>query len=589
MLAVAGVLLALAAVAIAAGARLLLARSALLDARRELRAARTLAASNRADDARQSLDRAERRIRDAGRNGRAFPLGAFRPVPLAGSPARALAATTSAALDAVTAGRVVVEEAQRFSSVSTGASASGTDLGPLHDAALTASAAIPRAEELLARARQRLAGPVSAALPQISGAARAMRTEVDDAVHHLDSARRGLSLFADISAPSTDMRLLVISQDSLELRPTGGYIGSFGVVHVAGGVARLERYDASEDLPPARPDLSAPADLAQFLPGPWRLSNANWWPDFPTSAAAARDLFNREGGDQVDGVLALTELAIARLVGALGQVTVPGYSQPVVEQGFDDRVLYEVERKVPLDVPRKKFLINLATALFDRLGRLTSGDVPKVTDAVAGSVGAGDVQLWFADTARQDQLRGTVIAGHLPEASRDFLMVVDANVTASKANVDLVKQIDYAVTVDDRGRLAARLVVRVVNTSAGVDIRDPYFNPFYNGFLRVYVPQGSRLTGPSDGVTESKAPDGPYSVLARRFVVRPGESQTLTFDYVLPRTVVDGGRYNLRWARQPGTPRDALRADISGRKVALDPAVRESSIDRKLPAGLLSG
>lgn len=40
----------------------------------------------------------------------------------------------------------------------------------------------------------------------------------------LDGAGRGLDLLADLTAPTTDARLLVLDQDSLERRATGGFV-----------------------------------------------------------------------------------------------------------------------------------------------------------------------------------------------------------------------------------------------------------------------------------------------------------------------------------------------------------------------------
>ena len=54
-------------------------------------------------------------------------------------------------------------------------------------------------------------------------------------------------------------------------------------------------------------------------------------------------------------------------LGAFGPMHVPGYDRPISEQGFADRVLYEVELKRPFDSPRKKFLIRLSRVVFDQL------------------------------------------------------------------------------------------------------------------------------------------------------------------------------------------------------------------------------
>jgi hypothetical protein len=163
---------------------------------------------------------------------------------------------------------------------------------------------VAAAERRMARAEALLQGPAGAVLPPVSAPARQLRAEIRQARRQLSGARQGLDLLAELTSPGVDARLLLIAQDSLELRPTGGYIGSFGVIHLSHGTVRLERYEDTESLPPPDPPLTPPNDLDPVLPRHWGLSNVNWWPDFPTTAWMAREMFRRQGGGAVDGVVA---------------------------------------------------------------------------------------------------------------------------------------------------------------------------------------------------------------------------------------------------------------------------------------------
>jgi hypothetical protein len=148
---------------------------------------------------------------------------------------------------------------------------------------------------------------------------------MDESRQHLTAAGHGLSLVSNLTAPGADVRLLLLSQDSMELRATGGFIGSFGVLHFAGGTAALERYDSIAALSVPNPPMAAPEELQRALgSSPWELSNSAWWPNFPTSAANSAEMFRRQGGGEVAGVVAITEHVMARLVGALGPIQLPG-------------------------------------------------------------------------------------------------------------------------------------------------------------------------------------------------------------------------------------------------------------------------
>jgi hypothetical protein len=274
-------------------------------------------------------------------------------------------------------------------------------------------------------------------------------------------------------------------------------------------------------------------------------------------------MYVRQGGPRVDGVVAVTEGFMARLVGVLGPFQVPGYAKPVVEAGFDQRVLYEVELKKPLDTPRKKFLTLLSDMVFDRLFHPQPADVPRIVKAIDASVGAGDVQAWFADPALQHNVSGTAWSGELPKAGGDFLMLTEANLTASKANADLIRHATYQVHRDVEGHLIAHLNVVYRN-----DGEKSHVNEYYNGFLRVYAPKGSKLVGGDKAARDDGvASDGPFQVFARHVYVLPKDQQVVDISYRLPDRVARNGHYGLTWLRQPGTSRDTLEV-VAGKKHA---------------------
>ena len=566
---------ALAVVAALAVPSLISGRRDLLHVRADLSAARLALAQRDDAGARTHLDNATARLATADERASGLALRLIRPFPLLGSPARALSAAVAAGSEGLAAGRIIADASSSFPT-SASTTVDGHDLSAFHQAATRSQTAVAEAGRHLDAAGARLAGPAKAVLPPIARAAKEMREEIAGGRRQLDGLTRGLTLLRDLTGPETEVRLLLLSQDTLELRPTGGYIGSYGVLHFSRGTARLEEYAATEDLPPASPPLPTPVGLSSYLFTPWGLSNANWSPDYPTTAGTAAELFKRQGGGNVDGVLALTELATARLIGALGSLKLPSYAEPVVEQGFDLRVVYEVELKTPRDEPRKKFLIEMADVLFARLFDLPAERLPAVADAVRRSIGAGDVQLWFRDPARQELVAGTEASGALPRNPGDFLMIVDSNMTGSKANLETVKQVDYSVERRGDARLVAHIRVEIRNQGAPSPI-----NPLYNSYLRIYAPAGSVLLD-RPFLTKQLGRDGPYEVFAHPLVVRAESQESVTLNYLLPTNVAPGNDYALTWVRQAGTSRDIFNVSAGGRTAQLGPERRESSFTAKL-------
>jgi len=542
-------------------------------ARGALERARLAVAGRDVAGATAALDQADAAIARAGRRAHGFPLNVVAPFPVVGSPVKALSAGVRAGREVVAAGRILTGAVGSFPT-SGRSGVEGHDLSGIHAVSVRSTDALANAGAHLMAAHRDLTGPAGAALPQVSGPTRDLLVTVDGIRRQLSSAEGGLRLLSGLTDPAVDVRLLLLSQDSMELRATGGFIGSFGVVHLARGTLTLERYQDVGTLPAPLPAAEAPEGLAGALPGPWDLSNSNWWPDFPTSARAAMALYARQGGGNVDGVIAVTEAVMGRLVGVVGSVILPGYAKPVVEAGFARRALYEVELKPVLDTPRKKFLIELASEVFHRLFSLPPEKLPAVLEAFAQAAATGDLQVYFSDPAWQAAIAGQPIEGALPRPAGDFLALVDSNLTGGKANADLVRTVNYTVQATADGRPRATLDIEYSNNGAA-----SVTNPYYNGYLRVYVPNGSTLSEASQAAATSfgPAPDGSYDVIAAQVYVDPLGKQTVHFEYQLPKQVT-AGAYQLTWLRQPGTPADTLTATVGTQTFHADPAHRKLQI-----------
>lgn len=550
------------------------ARSDLARAAAELGAARG-ALVGEGELAVESLDRATARLLSVQRSADGFPLAFLRPVPLVGSPVDALHAVSEAGIHAVGAGRDLVAARSAIPLAGQGGVSDG-ELTPILQELPAARNLIEGAQNQLELAQAQLAGPAGAALPMVSEPASELRDRIDATLVELDRVDAALALVAEVTSSGAEERLLVVAQDTLELRPAGGYIGSYGVLVIRAGQVHLESYQATEDLAPPEPPLEPPPGLAGSLPGEWGLSNSNWWPDFPTSARAAGELFARQGGGTVSGVVAVTEHAMARLIEALGPLRVDGYPEPVTGTGFSDRVLYEIEQKHPPDEPRKRFLIELSKVLFAHLFNLEADQVQDVVRALDDSIAVGDIQMWFSDPRRQESLHGTVVAGELVETHGDLLCVVDSNLSASKANGHVAREISYLVEREGDHLVGT---VRVdVSNDAPASRTDPY----YHGYLRVWLPTGAEPLSPPAGQLDGYGPGGRLRFLSQRYIVGPGDTRSLTFTYRLPSEVVSDGRYRLNWYRQVGTSTDELRATMGDTTIVADPAERVVGLEADL-------
>ncbi|MDP9334606.1 MAG: DUF4012 domain-containing protein, partial [Actinomycetota bacterium] len=190
------------------------------------------------------------------------------------------------------------------------------------------------------------------------------------------SARDGLDALIDMLGGSGPRRFLVLSQNPDEVRPTGGFIGTYGLLVTRNSHLVLERYDSTDNWYLARPQAEIPAEQAapplklNSPPEPQSIANVNATADFPTAARLATELWRRGGEQQVDGVIAMTPDVMARVLRVLGPVFVPGYDETVNASNLLARVNFHTHLDASAlrhPATRKAFLVELVHVVLQRL------------------------------------------------------------------------------------------------------------------------------------------------------------------------------------------------------------------------------
>ena len=130
-----------------------------------------------------------------------------------------------------------------------------------------------------------------------------------------------------------------------------------------------------------------------------------------------------------------------------------------------------------------------------------------------------------------------------------------------------MRTVDYEVHHRSDGRYDARLTI-VYHNNQGPNA---YLNPYYNGYVRIYVPESAVLEVAQSGDFNDvgTAPDGPFRVFAGYVLVQPDGQTTVHVRWVLPAAIAPGGHYSLTWTRQTGTGADDVTVTIGDHTATL--------------------
>ena len=443
------------------------------------------------------------------------------------------------------------------------------------DLAVSAAASV-------ASARQTLAAVPDGLIGQVESVRDAMQTRIEKYGPLLDTYVQVSAQLPGILGWNGPRRYLVLTQDPSELRPSGGFIGSFGIIAFDKGKITERHFqdivalDYTNNYPFVRP----PQELANYLLGPtqsWQLADAGWSPDFPTSAQDALRLYTNESGDaRIDGVFAITTHTIDELLKVTGPISVPEYNVTIASGETTLKVLQLTRAPRKPGEDAKAFLSVFADRLFSTLLALPPARWGDIIGA-AGTFGQEHLLVaWFHDATDEAFTADGGFGGAIRQDQGDFVYPVDSNVApASKLNAWTTRTMDLAVQIDAVGNARNTLAVTWANrvdtpdgapyramTNVGGSILGMYF--------RLLVPERSRIEAVSGGglapVTDPAVVEDEAGRMAigTYLQVPPGQT-SLKYTWTSPyAATVDttGGTYRLTIQAQPGMIPEPLNLTI---------------------------
>lgn len=378
---------------------------------------------------------------------------------------------------------------------------------------------------------------------------------------------------------------LLVFQNNNELRATGGFLGTYGLLELQNGEARITRIESIYALDGQLKEIiSAPGPLRRQVTQNWGLRDSNWFVDFPQSARKMLEFLEKEGGVLASGVIALTPDVFEDLLHLTGPVAMPEYGVDLTAENFREIVQYKtsIDYDRELNQP-KKFLADFAPLLVAKLADLPKGSVLSVFDVLLRAVEKKNLLLFSLDKNLQAQFRTMRADGGILPTEGDYLAIYHSNVGGGKTDQSIKQKVEQDVVVLSDGTAISKL--RLTQTHEGS--AEQYF-PRHVDFLRILVPARAKLisaTGFDDNEVLSSsfagaqidpdlagwdqtfsrdkknrvylAREAGYAVFANWLELDPGETKTVELVYEVPLS--SRNAYTLLLQKQPG----ALAFDYS--------------------------
>ncbi len=394
--------------------------------------------------------------------------------------------------------------------------------------------------------------------------------KVDETV---DTAQNFAGFLPDILGKDGRQTYIVLFQNPMELRSTGGWLTSYAVVGIEyGQVRELEVNDVYTTDGQLTERVEPPASMQEALgTTDWKLSLSNWSPDFPQSAEAA-EYFLKQSGEttSIDGVIAVDLEYVRGLIDIWGEIEIPGEAEPVTSDNMYDKVI-EIHREfTPGSTQKPAFLSNLANEIMKKTLQSPSDSWADIASVSMEALNEKHLLAYMHNTSFNQFLDDQDWGGQLnPETN--IVYPVEWNDGGNKANHFITRSTELDATITDENTVQQKLTINYENSST----QNKYPEGVYENYIRIYLPRGSKMIR-VEGIesTDFETDSGANLEVLSGWVRVPVKSKTsISISYKLERgdvsdfpvTIEPGGlvSYRLNMIKQPGLDADDLTVEVT--------------------------
>jgi len=285
---------------------------------------------------------------------------------------------------------------------------------------------------------------------------------------------------------------LLIFQNNGEVRATGGFIGTYGLLTLDQGEMIDIFIDGVYNADGQLHEKIIPPQPIQKISTAWSMHDANWFADFPTSAEKITWFYEKTGGPTVDGVISLTPVVIERLLELTGPILMPKYGVDLNSKNFVELIQYKVEVDYDKELNRpKKILADFTPKFIEAVSSLSTQKRKEAIEIIFDCLKEKHILAYFSNPSLEELARNEGWSGEITSTDKDYLSVVSSNINGYKTDRMIKETIQHQSEIQDDGSIINTLTI--TRHHQGGDSGYDWWNRVNSNYLRVYLPLGSQL------------------------------------------------------------------------------------------------
>ncbi|MPM33103.1 hypothetical protein SDC9_79670 [bioreactor metagenome] len=302
-----------------------------------------------------------------------------------------------------------------------------------------------------------------------------------------------------LGVASGEKKYLILFQNESELRATGGFIGSYGLLTFDNGELKSlevkDIYEADGQLPG---HVEPPVEIKNHLgEANWYMRDANWKADFTQTATDIQWFYDKEIGHKVDGVIGI-DLAVAKsILEVTGEIFVPDFNEKITKDNLYEQAEFYAEKKFfPGSNQKASFLGGLGKQMFETIKGLNIIKKAELMGKTVDLLESNEIQLAINDVKVDEKMselgwNGEIYKGKCATENcvMDYFYLVESNLGVNKANYFLYRNMEQSVDISN-GQISRVVKVTYENTAKNSN----WPGGDYKNYVRVYLPKDTNLS-----------------------------------------------------------------------------------------------
>ena len=284
--------------------------------------------------------------------------------------------------------------------------------------------------------------------------------------------------------------IVILFQNSSEMRPGGGFIGSYAhLALIKGGLSNLEVNDIYDTDGQLTVKVIPPEQL-QTITTDWGARDANWFLDFPTSANKVTKFLEasriyQDRNINFSGVIAINDTVIRDLLNILGPI------EDINSENFLAEVQKDVETKT-----NKGILKKITPIIFDRLNQLENDtDKKAIINLIGDKIINKDIMIYLDNPVMESFIKTLNVGGEWFEIPNnftgDYLAVTNANIAGGKTDAFINQKIILNSEIKSNGAIENYLIIERENN--GNQRSEKWYNAINQNFIQIFTPKNTEL------------------------------------------------------------------------------------------------